>query len=284
VALRLCNRFGSGPRCHINKLPVELISTIERSVVESARVKAFNAWSSYFRCFELKCDTLDDHFTHEEQHDMYHHYMLDTCPGRRFCSFHRKLEPASAARRKALLGYVKEMQYWDEPHDSKTQGWATKIDTEGPSCIFTKHQALVRSHFGIDIWILNVRLPPLSNNTPGVDWWKQDQDHNTTLAYLTMPNNVPLQKNWAKVGDYDFETGFAMPLTLGAVPTEASLRRFPRAMHILSLEVFSQSTQAGALVSALTNQHYSNSVDTVDDSTASWPQLTLLTKCRLNQQ
>jgi hypothetical protein len=39
-ALRLCNKFGSGPQCFVNKLPAELVSIIEDFVVEPVRKRA----------------------------------------------------------------------------------------------------------------------------------------------------------------------------------------------------------------------------------------------------
>lgn len=45
VTLRLCSRFGSRPQCHINKLPIELVGTIEEHIIESACAEALGTWS-----------------------------------------------------------------------------------------------------------------------------------------------------------------------------------------------------------------------------------------------
>ena len=46
-------------------------------VVEPARVEALETWSSEYKCFELRCDIIDDQFTHEDQHKLYHRARLE---------------------------------------------------------------------------------------------------------------------------------------------------------------------------------------------------------------
>ena len=112
IAMRLCGRFGTGSQSHINKLPVELISAIEPFIIEPARAEILETWSSEFRCFELKCDIVDDHFTHEEKHKLYHHATSEVCFGESDCPFGRGIDAKTAAKhRDALVDHVVETTF-----------------------------------------------------------------------------------------------------------------------------------------------------------------------------
>jgi hypothetical protein len=131
LVLRLCARFGIGPQCHVGRLPAELISTIGSFIIEPARVEALDTWSREFKCFDIKCDTMDDHFTQEEQHGLFRDGHLERCPRGRFCSFGRKVDRETAAKhREALLEYIEEKGSLYEPHDAKTRSWKEKVDME----------------------------------------------------------------------------------------------------------------------------------------------------------
>ena len=287
IALRLCGRFGTGPLCHINKLPAELISEIEKLVVEPVRVEVLETWSSKYKCFELKCDIIDDHFTREEQHDMYHEAMNDKCRGSSRCRFEQNVDAETTAmHRKALVNYAEEQisRPWVDSHDIAVVNWAERVDTELATCIFNKHREFVRHHFGVDVWTSNVRLPPKSN-TVKADMWKLHESQNTTVAYMTLPENVSSREDWPSgmYVDGKCQSGYAMPVKVGAVTTGASLRRFPRAMNILGLDVFIHPTQKGIVISAPPGMQSSGITGAVDGSVVDWPQLTLLTKCHIEE-
>lgn len=286
IALRLCGRYGTGPQCHINKLPVELINAIETFVVDSARVEALETWSSEYKCFEVRCDLVDDHFTYKHQHVMYHEKGYE-CRGISHCPFRYNVD-AAAKHREVLLQFARDvLSAWTRAHDINTRNWAKSFDTEHPICIFNKRRELVRNHFGIDVWTSNVRLPPLSfPPVAQADKGKRHESQNTTVAYMTLPNNVSSREDWLS-GIYDREnmqSGYAMPVKLDTAPTKASLRRFPRAMSILGVNVFIHPTQKGTAISPPHDVQSSGINDTVDGSAADWPQLTLLTKNRIMEQ
>lgn len=252
-------------------------------IVEPAREEALNTWSEDYRCSEVKCDIVDDHFTHDEQHKMYHEE-TDVICAQSECSFNRKIDGETAkVHRAAVLGHDGICE-WRMSHDGKRHRWTAKVDLDHPTCIFTKHQTFVRSRFGINIWTSNVRLPPLER-ARGVEPWRRNQDQNTTRAYITLPNNG-LREVWDTFdfdSDGDLQSGYSMPVNLGAVPTQASLRRFPRAMKLLGLEVFVDPTQKGTVISAQTDVESTDAAGPADGSLASWPQLTLLTRCRTKE-
>lgn len=70
--LRLCNRFGTGSECHVNKLPIELVGTIEGFILEPARQEPLRTSSKLLRCWKSECHEIRDHFDQEELYKMYH--------------------------------------------------------------------------------------------------------------------------------------------------------------------------------------------------------------------
>lgn len=60
----------------------------------------------------------------------------------------------------------------------------------------------MKIRFGIDVWVSNLRRPPLSVPAEKAEKWKQFDPHNTTLAYMTLPNNVLSREDWDGVADF----------------------------------------------------------------------------------
>ena len=197
------------------------------------------------------------------------------------------VEPA-AKHRQALLSHPHDVSFvyssmaWDVQHHENCRRWKIRVDTERSNCIFIKHRAFVRRHLGIDVWVSNVRLPSLQAVTQQADEWKLNRPQNATVAYTTLPNKVSSRQEWTVMSDLygHLQSGHTMPANFGAVPTEASLRRFPRALKLLGLKVFIHPTQKEPVRSTPTNVQSSDDTNTADESTTSWPQLTILTKCR----
>jgi hypothetical protein len=55
TALRLCNRYGKGPACFVNRLPTELIELIESHIHVAIRQSAFAEWEQQKKCTEGSC-------------------------------------------------------------------------------------------------------------------------------------------------------------------------------------------------------------------------------------
>jgi hypothetical protein len=287
-ALRLCSRFGSGPQCHVSKLPVELVKTIERFIVEPVREEKLYLWSTPYRCFELRCDIIDDHFTREEQHELFHRYEKCKSPDTVHYSFNQESSVHTAAEIRAkLLGrVVGSAALWAPEHDSRARAWEFKAGLDYSSCIFTKQKALLRSHFGIDFWTANVRIPVLEEVHSKSEEWKLTESNNMSVAYMTLPNKGHTREQWASAG-YDtreFQSAYVDEVQLGATPSQASLRRFSRALDILGLEVFIHPAHKRKVICTQTDLEAGDSADSVDESLTCWPQLTLLTRCHTEQK
>lgn len=283
IALRLCSRFGSGPQCCINKLPVELVSIIEKFIVEPAREETFVTWSRNYRCFELRCDIIDDHMTHDQQHELYHLDENRPCSETTQCTFNQEpnMETAAINRKKMLNCVFDSTGFWDAEHDIRVGAWESKVGMDDSHCIFTQHEVLLRSHFGIDFWTSIVRLPPLEVVRRKSEEWKLTEGHNTSsMAYMTLPNDGHTREKWAtRLHGDDFETGYASSVHLGATPSQASLRRFSRALNILGLEVFIHPQQRRTVISSRTDLESSDLGKSAEEPLIRWPQLTLLTRC-----
>lgn len=70
--LRLCHRFGRGPKCVINKLPVELVQQIEDYIAAPALPKHQDLWAPALRCLEEVCNSMD----HLDKEFLIMHYLL----------------------------------------------------------------------------------------------------------------------------------------------------------------------------------------------------------------
>lgn len=57
--VRLCNRYGTGPKAHITKLPVEMIYHIESFLIQAKRAKLLPGWVADFGCWRDKCHPID---------------------------------------------------------------------------------------------------------------------------------------------------------------------------------------------------------------------------------
>jgi hypothetical protein len=124
TALRLCRQFGTGPQCFINRLPVELLKTVESFVVEPARESALHTWKKACRCWELKCDIIEDHYPCEESHDIYHNNHFNFYGSRRDqeecfigdCAFTQDVDAATAAHNRAKMLYIVQYLEWTSKH------------------------------------------------------------------------------------------------------------------------------------------------------------------------
>lgn len=140
-ALRACNRFGSGPQCHINKLPVELIQRISDYYILPPREEQIARWNACLLCYENRCGT-DSHYTREQALAMWHSCCLsDTCS----C-------PPDDPDDEDLWEFVAECVSDDgEIHEDRKNEWEIKTQV-----FLQKEVRLFQKHFGLSIWLSKV--------------------------------------------------------------------------------------------------------------------------------
>lgn len=165
----------------------------------------------------------------------------------------------------------------EEEHEDRTLDWEDTVAT-----FYHKHQALLVSLFGLDLWIATVRLQKTGWG-PVQPPWQTHQDRHTTVVYLTLPNGSARRNMW-QIGAYehnfrsDVEYGYGMSVQPEPVPTEKSLERFKRALSRLGLEVFVHPSQGGAGPSAPSNLYPQIASTAETQPAAPWPRLTVLVR------
>nr|OQO20129.1 hypothetical protein B0A51_11570 [Rachicladosporium sp. CCFEE 5018] len=254
IALRLCNRFGTGPGTAVQKLPVELVTMIEKVVFQETCKEKLPEWELDFACFEHKCDgSLSSHMTREEMLDIWYRFEL----GQEECysdaedgsddpdgNSSHAFKPLTDERLRRIIDDEWDCEYMnfdseDDIHREREADWSNR------TTLFEEHRELLKRNFGVDVWTSDVRLDR--------HHWRHDEPAHTTVTYLTLPARPQREFEWVTSAFEDeypgecasISTGHGIPIELGKTPSAASLRRFPRAIELLDLKVFLHKTQAG---------------------------------------
>lgn len=238
--LRLCNRFGTGDACHVNRLPDELVELIEEHIIEVEREEALKIYSKALRCCEDSCEPLD-HFTQEELYDAYHSYF--GCLGGKCdrANLHYRRNhvmcehgacdgdkcPAWKYDRDLDLEVVKQLKQRSGFDEREERCWACQELLTGLPIAEEQHE-LLKTHFGISV-LTKVWRPKGTSAT---------NRSFTHAAYLTLPDNIIRVEEWEHADVFDY-IGFGMPVDIHTPPTEKLLSRFPRAFKILGLQAWS---------------------------------------------
>ena len=128
TSLRLCNRYGRGSSCYVNKLPTELIDLIEGHVHIATRQRALVEWEQQKQCAEGKCAC-----------DYDEHWPVDRK------ELHRSLLLKDRTAKRPI----------DEVEDDRNLHYANIRDfslrTRGFRALDSDAR-LVKKYFGLDIW------------------------------------------------------------------------------------------------------------------------------------
>jgi hypothetical protein len=128
TALRLCNRYGRGPSCYVNKLPTELVDLIEGHVHIAMRQNAFVEWEQQKQCAEGKCAC-----------DYDEHWPVDRK------ELHRSLLIKDRAAKRA----IDEVEDDRNIHHTNIRNFSLR--TRGFRALDADAR-LVKKYFGLDIW------------------------------------------------------------------------------------------------------------------------------------
>lgn len=221
-ALRACNRFGKGPHCHINKLPIELVEAIANYHVLPVRKKELKKCNKLLRCHEDEC-TLLDHYSKKDLREIYHD-VRNVCDNDCCSSF------PDVPSKEDLLACLSDCELEEYPyHDDNRDAWRTRMkDCE------SDEGALLQKHFGINVWLSSVRLGISERFSSPVD---------TTEAYLILPNRAVCNEEWPRFRpDYDgyesAQNGSCMAVAIENHAAPKELQNFKRALKALDLKVF----------------------------------------------
>lgn len=162
-ALRACNRFGKGPQCHINKLPVELIQSIAHYYILPAREENARKCKSQLRCHEDTC-SLRNHHSWEDMLEMHARYSD-------FCECEEPYDPSDDHLSECLgdlSPFVQDMHLYPENRDD----WEMRVHH------LERSRPLFRKHFGLDLWLSTVCLGDAK-----ISYCEAE----TTIARLSLP-------------------------------------------------------------------------------------------------
>jgi hypothetical protein len=148
TALRLCNRYGRGPACFVNRLPTELIELIESHIHVATRRSAFAEWEQQKRCTVGSCTC------NFETHDAFEHT--------------DRRQSRLASRETVSIGEIDDILAANVPSPSCTNDTdeCTKLRHVCPHyanvCNFSLRTRdfraldadaqLVKRHFGLNVW------------------------------------------------------------------------------------------------------------------------------------
>ena len=259
-ALRACNRFGKGPQCHINKLPIELVQSIARYCVLPVREKHAALCTSQLHCYEDSCSLFADDL--KEYLLEVHDDKVDNSPGACQC-----VDPENP-RDEELSVCLGEPNYHHDEHDTNRYRWEERAES------LAKERPLFRKHFGLDMWLSTVCLGSSE---------RFYSEAETTIACLTLPGREQRSEWWehfepedASYGSYgygrpDCNSGCSMAVMMEPRTGPEEVQRFKRAMKVLELEVFLHETQQNKKPLSLA-LNTADSAPVVDDTAASYPR------------
>lgn len=281
TTLRLCNRFGTGNNCHVNRLPVELVKLVEELIVEPEREKALSTWSRQHRCYEDRC-TLFEHYseTQEEVYQIYH--ALYGCLDDKDCGVdehslcdHGKCEgdqcPAWKFDEESDYALVDQicrddgLPEWTEVCCDQAEEWKRKIGeprvhSDG---IFKEQHELLKAHFGVIVWLSHSDISEDGDDGHYLSPY-------VTTAHLAIPDSSTRHEDWCT----NDRATLDIPLKVGPLPTAQSLSRFSRALKILGLQAWQHPI--GKAKGVLSPPTGGAAVSGTDVEGEIQPQLTLL--------
>jgi hypothetical protein len=230
-AVRACNRFGKGPQCHINKLPVELVQRVAQYCILPERKEKSEDWSKRLLCYQDECEILD-HFSRDWLLDNYFEWRalgdcdcdIDSC---------EHLSNPTDDQLEEML--IATDTFPTDEHEDRKEDWETDM-----RIALSKDRPLMQTHFGLDIWLSRVCL--------GTSW--REDSANTTVAYLILRDRAEHTKSWERHLTEDgyvessYESGYGMTVAMDQLATSQDIQKFKRVMRLLGLDVYIHASQS----------------------------------------
>lgn len=219
TALRLCNRYGKGTECFVNKLPTEMIELIEAQVHVATRQEAFTEWEQQRKCTEGRCA----------------------------CDYdkHRAIE-RKELQKSYLASYAMTANDSLGPHDANVRDFCLR--TRGFRALDADAQ-LVRKYFGLDIWTPithsydvhpdDIRLRPLLTRSSLVDVNTREQlrpDTHRTRSQLFFMLPGYMQRKCSGRDSCPESFAIAQDFMAASRSDRNLMRRFLRVFRLLGLQ------------------------------------------------
>jgi hypothetical protein len=227
-ALRACNRFGKGPQCSINKLPVELVQSIAHYHILPIRSAKLKQWMERKQCYEGDCELIE----HWDRRDLVMNYWEHNSP---LGHASPTPEPPDSEQ---LDDFCYEAGHFpDDIHNTRRESWEARLrEFRAKDC------PLFRKHFGLDVWLSRVCL--------GTSWgtWTEEAAY-TTITYLVLPDRAVHVRGWNRhmtedgYVESDYESGYGMAVSMNQHASANDIQKFNRVMSALDLDVFVHDSQ-----------------------------------------
>ncbi|KAK4634733.1 hypothetical protein CLAFUW4_00908 [Fulvia fulva] len=291
--LRLCHRFGRGPKVHVTRLPAEIELAIEALLLKAAKHQIATdlwdsgdpltaTWSEAFHHFEGKCAPMD-HMPdiYSPLNDQAFDDPMSFCGP---CDDHEYFNTDKC--QKALVDRMNDLflaweHEWDEEYCG---GWRERIDPAGG---FAKYAAVLHRHFGLNVHFVETRFAQEDDAS-----WPRLLNHRyhtfeklkTTLCYLTLAPRPVAAKRF-ELSDIETEIGTACVSAAQAVTVprqdlsdmcESENLKFRRAMNVLGLRPYRHPSQRGLLKDAPMPAKATTTGHDLDAMGQTWPQLTFI--------
>ena len=251
--LRLCNRFGQGPKAAVARLPVELIEQIEGHIIDDERKEQRKEWCRGLRCWEGRCEP-EEHISLENWTGKLGESLINLAEGGRVDD--SELTEEQDGELNELLWEDENHMWelysssyrpppdehgrWRAVHDECKLDWELKAAGSTPG-FFAKHRKFIKKHFGLGVWIAHVQLDGVKS-----DQWEGNVS-TSTQAYLVLPGASVVTREMDLIQPEDdglqpsadslpTESSFALPIRFGTGLTKSEGERFERAVKILGLE------------------------------------------------
>ncbi|KAK4507138.1 hypothetical protein PRZ48_000872 [Zasmidium cellare] len=316
-ALRLCHRFGKGPKVHVSKLPAEIELVIEGLIIkhEQDENRWGSEWSRAFAHYEGRCepmshledcwsplaDGVDVEYCETCEEGFYG--VVKSCEKRckdedadkcwicsEKCDRDNCLRTCEAEMHNEMNELALESD-WALDINGDCQGWAKMIDKKGN---FAQHEKVLRQHFGLDVSLSPSRIAKEDYGT----WprhvnhrWHEKEQLKTTICYLTLAEHFAPPKTQTESmieaecggGILDGTQTIVVKPCAEQDKAKAS-KRFSRAMNVLGLKAYLHPSQrSGIIMTSPGNDQEGGGPKKTDDSKSApsdWPQLVLLVKSK----
>ena len=259
----------------MTRLPAELMNVIEDYLTQQTRSELRTEWSTSFACWENHCYT----YEHLQPHERLLAYQ-DICDEDR--EYDEVMSELARVGHEAIELSSKQLEFldfrlhcdlqfqngdkeveWKPAHEAMQKDWTSK--TGSPTLrsrgFFSKHYALFKKHFGIDVAVQHSRWRAGCMDRwqgGGTERWRKDQEvdaYHSTSAYLTWPHCSSIREELDRYGEligedsvyfqannpYEpTESGLAFPVVVPNQLSAKSIARFTRTMSVLDLQVVNQ--------------------------------------------
>lgn len=270
--IRLCNRFGKGPKAAITKLPIEIVAEIEAYVTEHEREEQRQNWKKDFACFQGLCKPID-HMSDTEQVGMWQDFFADCeqCGGCS-CSSGEQVKELNERQLRVLEDELDsimadegpEASPWWMEHDNRCERWQGKTGNKFQNAenhgLLTTYSRHLKRDFGLQVWATHTQKKEQKQDTQ----FAATGFFESTIACLTLPCSKTRQtlergysESLVQAADSPYlatQNGDGVEVAMPSELSTADHFRFSRAIKMLGLTPEDMTNPKPALWASFADQ------------------------------